>query len=60
MNTRINQENPQRIESTAALESEGFRSAEPTKGLFKSLNLALLKLNAKQLTIAQIAQGICE
>ena len=47
-------------EITAALESEGFSCAEPVEGLFKSLDLASLKLNAKQRTIAQIAQRIGE
>lgn len=45
-------------EVTAALESIGFRSAEPVVGL--SLGLAALKLNAKQRTIVQIAQRIGE
>ena len=40
---------------TAALESGGFSREEPVQGLFKSFDLALLKLNAKQLTIAQLA-----
>ena len=47
-------------EITAALESEGLSGAEPAEGLFKSLDLALLKLNAKQRTIAQIARRIGE
>ena len=47
-------------EITEALVSEGFSSAEPVEGLFKSLDLALLKLKAKQHTIAQIAQKIGE
>ena len=41
---------------TAVLESEGFSSTEPVDGLFKSLDLVTLELNAKQRTIAQIAQ----
>ena len=47
-------------EIIAALESEGFSRTEPVEGLFKSLDLASLKLNAKQRTIAQIAQRIGE
>ena len=51
---------------TAALASEGFSSTEPVEGLFKSLDLASLTMNAKQRTIAQMAQrkgdriGHCE
>ena len=41
---------------TAALDSEGFSSTEPVDGLFKSLDLVTLDLNAKQRTIAQIVQ----
>ena len=41
------------------LDSEGFNCAtDPYEGIFESLDVAMLKnLNAKQLTIIQIAQG---
>ena len=47
-------------EITEVLELEGFSCAEPVEGLFKSLDLASLKLNVKQRTITQIAQRIGE
>ena len=45
-------------EITAALESGGFSRDEPIQGFYKLLDLTLLKLNAKQHTIAKAAQGI--
>ena len=43
-------------EITATLESGGFGREEPVEGLIQYLDLDLLKLNIKQLTIAQVAQ----
>ena len=43
-------------EIIVVLDKEGFSSTEPVEGLFMSLDLASLGLNAKQRTIAQMAQ----